>query len=144
MRRRPPRSTRTDTLFPYTTLYRSDGTSGRLRLCLRGDDAEHACPGCGGGHRRLPGETARRMEGAVDSMDRHLSESPPVDHDRYPDDYLRQILNDVKTIAVVGASNREIRPSYFVMRSEEHTSELQSLMRTSYAVFCLKNKTLQS
>src|SRR3546814_5748159 len=116
------------------------------------------------------------MEGAVDSMDRHLSESPPVDHDRYPDDYLRQILNDVKTIAVVGASNREIRPSYFVMkylqgkgyrmipinpaltgqailgepvyggladvpvRSEEHTSELQSLMRNSYAVFCLKKK----
>src|SRR3546814_9237662 len=129
------------------------------------------------------------MEGAVDSMDRHLSESPPVDHDRYPDDYLRQILNDVKTIAVVGASNREIRPSYFVMkylqgkgyrmipinpaltgqailgepvyggladvpvpidmvdifrnsaRSEAHTSELQSLMRISYAVLCLKNKT---
>src|SRR3546814_8793759 len=56
------------------------------------------------------------MEGAVDSMDRHLSESPPVDHDRYPDDYLRRILNDVKTIAVVGASNKEIRPSYFVMK----------------------------
>src|SRR3546814_16999216 len=83
-----------------------DGTAGRLRLCLRGDDAEHACPGCGGGHRRLPGETARRMEGAVDSMDRHLSESPPVDHDRYPDDYLRQIPNDVKPNAVVSPARK--------------------------------------
>src|SRR3546814_3311918 len=90
MIRRPPRSTRTDTLFPYTTLFRSPGADpavGRARQAgaqwhrgvhLRADPAGRA--GRGQGHRH-----------------------PPA-------------------------------------RSEEHTSELQSLMRISYAVFCLKKK----
>src|SRR3546814_3309498 len=73
MIRRPPRSTRTDTLFPYTTLFRS-----------------HASPGAG----------ADRQDGAED-----------------------------------GPGGQVQR-----LRSEEHTSELQSLMRISYAVFCLKKK----
>src|SRR3546814_7975418 len=80
MIRRPPRSTRTDTLFPYTTLFRSPAR-GRARARGRGDEdlREHA------GRARAP-RGARRG------------------------------------------------------RSEEHTSELQSLMRISYAVFCLKKK----
>src|SRR3546814_2657438 len=77
MIRRPPRSTRTDTLFPYTTLFRSGG-----------------CERHGPGHRGGGGD---RQSGA-----RHRGRAPD--------------------------------------RSEEHTSELQSLMRISYAVFCLKKK----
>src|SRR3546814_6386528 len=76
MIRRPPRSTRTDTLFPYTTLFRS------IRL-----DAINFC-----------------------FHDRQLRDNPPKPSEQR------------------------------VGRSEEHTSELQSLMRISYAVFCLKKK----
>src|SRR3546814_2143709 len=84
MIRRPPRATRTDTLFPYTTLFRS--ASGRSERVASD-------------RRRLPRASS---------------------HDRS------------STIAPGCASP--------VMRSEEHTSELQSLMRISYAVFCLKKK----
>src|SRR3546814_1398121 len=90
MIRRPPRSTRTDTLFPYTTLFRS-GLAHRLhrRSGLRAVDAgrEGACP-----------------------------VGPPLG---------------------LGA---QLWPPADRLRSEEHTSELQSLMRISYAVFCLKKK----
>src|SRR3546814_14705605 len=79
MIRRPPRSTRTDTLFPYTTLFRSGAS---LILCT------HRSPQCG-----HPCRSPRR---------RRIADGP--------------------------------------CRSEEHTSELQSLMRISYAVFCLKKK----
>src|SRR3546814_4871748 len=96
MIRRPPRSTRTDTLFPYTTLFRSPG--GRVRfLAQRPRRAALARPAQR--DRRRPGRAA----GA-----RRLSR---------------------------GAGSRRARS-----RSEEHTSELQSLMRISYAVFCLKKK----
>src|SRR3546814_18112822 len=93
MIRRPPSSTRTDTLFPYTTLFRS----------LRGDRAEDLRGGPQGVRRRplrdgRPGLRAGRHHRAAHRQDR----------------------GD---------------------RSEEHTSELQSLMRISYAVFCLKKKT---
>src|SRR3546814_9550753 len=91
MIRRPPRSTRTDTLFPYTTLFRSRRTVGRL------DPQSH----------------------------------PPV---APCDDYARR-----------GAGPHPQRHARLeqvpdARRSEEHTSELQSLMRNSYAVFCLKKK----
>src|SRR3546814_10232969 len=83
MIRRPPRSTRTDTLFPYTTLFRSRA----------GDRSDRH------GRRVLP-ELLRRR----------------------------------------GLDHRLHRPAAGHGRSEEHTSELQSLMRISYAVFCLKKK----
>src|SRR3546814_1556398 len=94
MIRRPPRSTRTDTLFPYTTLFRS--RSGAQIHCAAGlrDRA---------GTRPLPG---RQCWPAADPC--HLCE----------------------------AGRQQVRRG----RSEEHTSELQSLMRISYAVFCLKKK----
>src|SRR3546814_4753710 len=90
MLRRPPRSTRTDTLFPYTTLFRSarhEVPIGAVResLCR--------CRHSGGDHQRCRRARAGARGGA--KVDR---------------------------------------------RSEEHTSELQSLMRISYAVFCLKKK----
>src|SRR3546814_8773234 len=94
MIRRPPRSTRTDTLFPYTTLFRSSKK-----------------PSDGGMVNRLAG----RGEEAVTRLVEELGKNPRVT------DALSRVM-DAKT------------------RSEEHTSELQSLMRNSYAVFCLKKK----
>src|SRR3546814_1726416 len=91
--RRPPRSTRTDTLFPYTTLFRSSEL-GRRRLALM---------------QRFDDLAAQRLKvGDISSPERDLA----------------------------GLALGEAQ----VQRSEEHTSELQSLMRISYAVFCLKKK----
>src|SRR3546814_1613032 len=107
MTRRPPRSTRTDTLFPYTTLFRSDAGAAR-RGVLVFSDGEGA-PAVGG---PLP---ALRVAGAPG---RHVD--PLGDHEG----------------GVKPTPNWPMR----LARSEEHTSELQSLMRISYAVFCLKKK----
>src|SRR3546814_1555921 len=96
MIRRPPRSTRTDTLFPYTTLFRS--AQARSRECR----ACHSLP-------------------------------PPRGSARPPHASRRHIRR---------ASARRPRQRR-MRRSEEHTSELQSLMRISYAVFCLKKKKKQ-
>src|SRR3546814_4593535 len=103
MIRRPPRSTRTDTLFPYTTLFRSDRVHVELRKDVGLQEIEqlHA---------------------------RHLLD------DHAGDDIARV------RILPLGAG-REIER---LPRSEEHTSELQSLMRISYAVFCLKKKKLHN
>src|SRR3546814_3594316 len=84
MIRRPPRSTRTDTLFPYTTLFRSDYLA---------------------------------------EVDAGRDPSPPS-----------------AVPSIVAAPRRYRRAELLAARSEEHTSELQSLMRISYAVFCLKKK----
>src|SRR3546814_1406885 len=101
MIRRPPRSTRTDTLFPYTTLFRSHPRLGQ--------------------YRRPPDLDARRHAGCDHAADAI-----------HPDG------------ASLHAGDRP-RPAaasdgFIGLRSEEHTSELQSLMRISYAVFCLKKK----
>src|SRR3546814_2780072 len=98
MRRRPPRSTRTDTLFPYTTLFRSPDRTGPRR------DR--------GGNR---GEDDGEIRGRAGDG---LSHPVTLDLFRGPTCLRRRRL----------------------WRSEEHTSELQSLMRSSYAVFCLKKK----
>src|SRR3546814_13421150 len=90
MIRRPPRSTRTDTLFPYTTLFRSPRRRNRRA-------------GRSGGRRRR-----RRRRRAPRHRPRRRNE--------------------------IGLQYNAVQ------RSEEHTSELQSLMRISYAVFCLKKK----
>src|SRR3546814_8033648 len=94
MIRRPPRSTRTDTLFPYTTLFRSKGDP----LVVERD--EH------------PRET---------SLDKLAA--------------LKGVVRPEGTVTAGNASGVNDGA-----RSEEHTSELQSLMRISYAVFCLKKK----
>src|SRR3546814_7300727 len=97
MIRRPPRSTRTDTLFPYTTLFRS----GRTGV----EDQHRAASAPQVDRGRQAGETA-------------------------PDD------NSVVSLMLGHEGSNSC-----IFRSEEHTSELQSLMRISYAVFCLKKKT---
>src|SRR3546814_4172249 len=106
MIRRPPRSTRTDTLFPYTTLFRSSPATrilGRLLRRSRGD---------------------RVLAGPARPPARPAALSPR-----------RRRLDRRAAGAVVAPEER--------LRSEEHTSELQSLMRISYAVFCLKKKKKQ-
>src|SRR3546814_5350735 len=109
MIRRPPRSTRTDTLCPYTTLFRSE----RPRSGDQGID---------------PAERVPRRRSAHVAQSQH----PTHDHDppRRDRSAGRPQGSHSRALARLGAGNR----------SEEHTSELQSLMRTSYAVFCLKNK----
>src|SRR3546814_3606729 len=109
MIRRPPRSTRTDTLFPYTTLFRSDRDE-REREAI--DDQ----PG---------GEPADEAHAALAEIlvDR-------VGHDEH----------DRPQQRAGGEVERSGLAEQVPFRSEEHTSELQSLMRISYAVFCLKKK----
>src|SRR3546814_1961656 len=104
MIRPPPRSTRTDTLFPYTTLFRS------ARRC-RPDD--HRLPAAQHARRGASPRGARRSGGFL----------------------MRQLLVPALALMLVGCGG-----SSDDFRSEEHTSELQSLMRISYAVFCLKKK----
>src|SRR3546814_7899533 len=106
---RPPRSTRTDTLFPYTTLFRSRPT-GRSR---REEEPAGIVTADGGFHRRTPGEFVHKR--IIRGAEFRLADG---NHEAE----LRIIFRD--------------NPG----RSEEHTSELQSLMRISYAVFCLKQK----
>src|SRR3546814_2526948 len=104
MIRRPPRSTRTDTLFPYTTLFRSQPAR---QLPGQRQSLRRRSPVCGG---RIAA-WGRPAAGGADQPDgREAVMADPIEPDaRGPQ-----------------------------ARSEEHTSELQSLMRISYAVFCLK------
>src|SRR3546814_3079761 len=113
MIRRPPRSTRTDTLFPYTTLFRS-GEASDIRIAH--------CP-----ERVLPGKV------------------------------MQELIHNGRVIGGLSPRCSEVAVSLYksfvegecvvtharTARSEEHTSELQSLMRISYAVFCLKKKKKQ-
>src|SRR3546814_9992855 len=126
MIRRPPRSTRTDTLFTYTTLFRSLRRRGRLsvrRLVGRRHDVR------AGGHplHHLLDPAAALRPALLRGGDR-ASAHAGVDR--------RRAGGGLGDRGVRGAGER-------VRRSEEHTSELQSLMSISYAVFCLKKKTRQ-
>src|SRR3546814_11877848 len=97
--RRPPRSTRTDTLFPYTTLFRSRAARSESgQSCWLASGTNVCC-----------------------AVPRPLVQNIPI--------------FNLLGLCVIGL---------FVIRSEEHTSELQSLMRISYAVFCLKKKNNQT
>src|SRR3546814_7842194 len=94
MIRRPPRSTRTDTLVPYTTLFRSESQSSNQTLFFRAEDVDRC-----------------RTEAGF------------------------CLLIAIFLPVLLGHKAQTLLDSH---RSEEHTSELQSLMRISYAVFCLK------
>src|SRR3546814_8483025 len=107
MSRRPPRSTRTDTLFPYTTLFRSEDfidMKGKRIVVLGGGDTAMDCNRT----------SIRQGAKSVTCAYRRDEENMP-------------------------GSRKEVKNAK-EERSEEHTSELQSLMRISYAVFCLKKK----
>src|SRR3546814_5153384 len=127
MIRRPPRSTRTDTLFPYTTLFRAGNRSGNARDRTRGGGvrsqkllqirrSQRGIP-----HLHLPAH----LEHGAASRDRTV-QSPSASHSR------RDAVGCGPAQGSCRAADR---------RSEEHTSELTSLMRISYAVFCLHKKT---
>src|SRR3546814_18348643 len=132
MIRQPTRSTRTDTLFPYTTLYRSAGLrearTGQQLAISRIWRIETALK---------PVLRANGMATLEDLVSQLLAM-----HDRHLlDAVINALLNNessfFRDLAVFGMIERELR-------SEEHTSELQSLMRISYAVFCLKKKTIST
>src|SRR3546814_4811542 len=103
MIRRPPRSTRTDTLFPYTTLFRSAG------------------------------QRSRRVGSQSSGVDRRRG--------RAADLLAARRFHVGLQLQPAGSGRDLFRRSLQGQRSEEHTSELQSLMRISYAVFCLNKKT---
>src|SRR3546814_6369249 len=113
MIRRPPRSTRTDTLFPYTTLFRSNGgvlIGGTSRSAM-------AEPTRANRSARLAGRSA--VNAALGARVRMAS---------------------APALSILPRFPKSLETERFEGRSEEHTSELQSLMRISYAVFCLKKK----
>src|SRR3546814_7864302 len=103
MIRRPPRSTRTDTLFPYTTLFRSQ---------------------------RVAIARALAMKPRALLFDEPTSALDP--------ESIKEVLDIMVELAESGTTMVVV--THEMGRSEEHTSELQSLMRISYAVFCLKKK----
>src|SRR3546814_1376300 len=126
MNRLPPRSTRTDTLFPYTTLFRSRPTveSGAI-----------------------PGVEVRARGNAVDEVG--IGDEGPPEGDGIGMAFAHRAFGERGIISARRDQRAgPERPEEFAgqtrigRRSEEHTSELQSLMRISYAVFCLKKKKL--
>src|SRR3546814_5699379 len=115
MIRRPPRSTRTDTPFPYTTLFRS----GLMMVS----------------HTRPDGYTLGMGATGAIAVNPHRPGASPLK----PEQDLTPVakLANIPLVMIAGKSTG-------YARSEEHTSELQSLMRISYAVFCLKKKTTKT
>src|SRR3546814_1678934 len=114
MLRRPPRSTRTDTLFPYTTLFRSGGEDFDARI--------------------------------IDYLADQFKNEQGIDlrQDKLALQRLKEEAEKAK-IALSSSTQPEINLPFITAdasgRSEEHTSELQSIMRISYAVFCLTKNT---
>src|SRR3546814_7831002 len=139
MIRRPPRSTRTDTLLPYTTLFRS-------RRCDRG--AAHRLARDAVRHRALVHDLDHRLRHLFLSLRRvaHARRAGAVS--RAPGARGRPADAAVADIAAAhlpeGKGRNRPRDLGDDDRSEEHTSELQSLMRLAYAVFCLKKNTTRS
>src|SRR3546814_5007149 len=129
MIRRPPRSTRTDTLFPYTTLFRSGRRAERRQHRFAIIDAGlHRIDEIDIDHIAL----MRPERGAAASRDAGKNECGTRQNGG------TETHADLPGAVEPGADCIARRsPQY---RSEEHTSELQSLMRISYAVFCLKTK----
>src|SRR3546814_20598920 len=111
IRPRPPRSTRTDTLFPYTTLFRS-------HQCHDHDHEDH--------HH--------------DEVGDELGLGRPDHLAQFGDDLTEEGQDARALLLVAGIAHCVAVRHRLHLRSEEHTSELQSLMRISYAVFCLKKK----
>src|SRR3546814_4624875 len=129
MIRRPPRSTRTDTLFPYTTLFRSPAqptnTPGKIEVL---EFFAYTCPHCSA------------IEPLVEKWEKTLP--PSVVVHPVPVAFNASMVDLQKLFySLVSLDRMDLHSQVFkAIRSEEHTSELQSLMRISYAVFCLKKK----
>src|SRR3546814_10615284 len=111
MIQQPPKSTRTDTLFPDTTLFRSEDQNADAKT---GDNRQIADHG--------------DIDEAENGKARHICEQC-------------RCTGGKEATKSIACSDEPMRSTADILRSEEHTSELQSLMRISYAVFCLKKKT---
>src|SRR3546814_8493447 len=139
---RPPRSTRTEPLFPYTTLFRSVAPVGlrlgpavALEVRIRRSPGARmviAAPEIG-----LPDLDARIRDLASGGI-----ENQPVQVERRALRPLRPPGDRDQVVVRIEREHRRVERAFSLprRRSEEHTSELQSLMRISYAVFCLKKK----
>src|SRR3546814_5795988 len=125
MKRRTPRSTRTDTLFPYTTLFRSKGRHTPYRHTER--------------RRVAQALRSRNVYPAVGVSGSFRDFSEPWTYKGGDD-----IMPEVAGADRCPERDQESRISRRADKSEEHTSELQSLMRISYAVFCLNKKNKDS
>src|SRR3546814_4872481 len=124
MIRRPPRSTRTDTLFPYTTLFRSVGLTPMVSMLETIVER----------HRDVPVHYAHgTLDGSTHAMGPHIRS------------LLKNHAHGKATIFYQSPRPEDVAGHDYDVagRSEEHTSELQSLMRISYAVFCLKKKKMK-
>src|SRR3546814_5374855 len=141
MLRRPPRSTRTDTLFPYTTLFRS-GTVGQEHVnVLRGDIALDASFNRGSNTLHLPAAASAYSAQLVGSIVVLISVDSEIATPVSSAGLTLDFDGDARLLQyALAMSNVMIDDQVISSRSEEHTSELQSLMRISYAVFCLKKK----
>src|SRR3546814_6563773 len=119
MRRRPPRSSRTDTRVPYTTLFRSKIAETRLAILSAAEDF------------------VSRLKIACKPLDDGIAPLEKAVRNRITDAMISQIEthNNDRSESENAMNSLTLRA-----RSEEHTSELQSLIRNSYAVFCLKKK----
>src|SRR3546814_9752536 len=115
MRRRPPRSTRTDTLCPYTTLFRS------YPIAL---------------------EAVQRIDALFD-IERAVNGSSAAERLAVRQELSAPLIAELHAWLTAQLAKLS-RNHDLAKRSEEHTSELQSLMRISYAVFCLNKKTITS
>src|SRR3546814_1740514 len=126
MIRRPPCSTLTDTLFPYTTLFRSLGED--VPAAATRESGHSVCRMTAHSWLRC---VLCRSEAELNDMGVSASRSEP----------LQPVLKETPSMHAVDTALVKNSPETDVIcRSEEHTSELQSLMRISYAVFCLKKK----
>src|SRR3546814_3715153 len=163
MIRRPPRSTRTDTLFPYTTLFRSQ-CDGKPSWNLASDPAQQRCDirrnarrcrkhgrivdRClvDHGQAGVDGGAMLGIDRTVDGDGEHdaptllqpnerISPGRIIGREARPGD-----RDQAATVGEPGQRGADMAQGGVRYRSEEHTSELQSLMRISYAVFCLKKK----
>src|SRR3546814_7158331 len=128
MKRRPPKSTRTDTLFPYTTLFRSP-CNARYLLEIGFQALDHDLPLILDGVDHQHG-MARRF--GLDHDQHGLSR---ICLRAFNPQLAADMLDRKELAANVQHELAAAQPTHF-LRSEEHTSELQSLMRLSYAVFC--------
>src|SRR3546814_1763269 len=120
MIRRPPRSTRTDTLFPYSTLFRSTLIYQDALVRVIAVTIDHYHYPRGSREARFSRSYAYRIEAG--------GKVYVFSGDTGPSEHLKALAKGADYLICK------------VIRSEEHTSELQSLMRISYAVFCLKQK----
>src|SRR3546814_4191837 len=142
MIRRPPRSTRTDTLFPYTTLFRSGFTNsssaGIVFITLKPfDQRQDESLSAGAIAKALNGKFAGIKKAYI-----AVFPPPPIMGLGTVGGFKMQI-EDRDALGYARLSKAtEAFLAEALKRSEEHTSELQSLMRISYAVFCLKKKTI--